>query len=97
MLSQAQNILSLFSTETNMVGGLKKKVNQFQIFIILVILLLIKGLLVYLIYNMLMPKILYSLSTKKDKNIMEITNNFRELTYFECLMLVILTNTLFSN
>jgi hypothetical protein len=47
--------------------------------------LFINGLIVYLLYNYLLPKIV------KFKE-----GEFRELTYMESVLLVILTNTLFG-
>jgi hypothetical protein len=90
----------LSSKSNNMYGG---KINQIQnnqtnntffiTFLIIILLLLLKGYIVYLIYNTLMPKLIYFYS---DKSLEEIQNNFREISFGESIMLVILTNTLFS-
>ena len=68
--------------------------NSFMIFLISFILLLIKGYIVYISYNILIPKIMYSLYV--NKSLEEIENNFRQLSYMESILLVILTNTLFT-
>lgn len=88
---------------------LAEKINQFggkgkssgsnsnpgTIFMLALITIFIKGLIVYLGYNLLIPKVMYSLNIHPGKTLDDYENNFRPLTYWECVVLVILTNTLF--
>jgi hypothetical protein len=63
-------------------------------FIIILISIFIKGLIVYLGYNLLMPKLMFSVAGA-GKTLEDIENNFRPLNYWESVILLILTNTLF--
>ena len=95
-----ENIINYLYSDNVMKGGklnnnqTTNKNNIFLIMILTFIYILIKGLIVYILYNILVPKLMYSLS--KDKTMDEIMKNFKELTYIECVLLVILFNTLFS-
>jgi len=101
-----QNITELFSNSSLMNGGsnnlnktLKVNVSNNQrnlliYFIFIVFMLLLKGFIVYLSYNFIVPKIMYSVS--KNDNLENIELNFKPISYSESLLLVILTNTLFS-
>jgi len=76
----------------------KSGVLLYSMFFILVALLL-KGIIVYLLYNYMVPKLIYSLSssTSNNKKTYEnIVDNFRTLSLTECILLVILFNTLFN-
>ena len=77
-------------------GGMKHKGNdtQIMIFMLALISIFIKGLIVYLGYNLLMPKLMFSVAGP-NKSLEDIENNFRPLNYWESVILVILTNTLF--
>jgi hypothetical protein len=93
-----QSIIQNFSSKSTMYGG---KLNQpnptnniFLTFLILIILLLLKGYIVFIIYNSLVPKLIHSFSD--NKSLENKPNNFRELSFTESILLVILTNTLFS-
>ena len=91
--------LAQYLTENNnkMYGGgnMKNKGDtQIMIFMLALISIFIKGLIVYLGYNLLMPKLMFSVSGA-GKTLEDIENNFRPLTYWESVILVILTNTLF--
>ena len=66
-----------------------------MVFILALVAIFIKGLIVYLGYNLLIPKLMYSLNVHPGKSLAEYENNFRPLNYWECVVLVILTNTLF--
>ena len=99
-----QNIAELFSMKTVMTGGTEKNTpfnnsytNKSNITLMVLfgtlIAILIKGLIVYLLYNFMVPKIMYSLSENKSLEIIE--SNFKTLSYSESILLVILTNTLF--
>ena len=101
-----QNITELFSYSSLMKGGsdnLNKTLkvnasnnqkNLFIYFIFIIFMLLLKGFIVYLSYNFIIPKIMYSIS--KNETLENIELNFKPLTYSESLLLVVLTNTLFS-
>ena len=103
-----QNIAELYTMSSYMQGGKLNKNNiqidginyankQKNILISLLMILfaiLLKGVIVYLLYNFLVPKIIYSLSENKSLEIIE--SNFKPITFSESVLLVILTNTLFS-
>ena len=59
------------------------------VFLFSLLSLLLKGYIVYLCYNMIMPQIINSLKSGAK------ANDFVEITYMEAVLLVILTNTLF--
>jgi len=92
-----KNIVKSFSANKSMHGGSinnnKSSSNMLMVFLISLIALLIKGYIIYLTYNIMVPKIIYSIS--ENKTLENIENNFRPLTYVESLLLVIFTNTLF--
>lgn len=94
-----QNIVDLYTSYNIMKGGKNmnsikpKETNFFILLLIILIYLLIKGLIVYIAYNYMVPKLMYSLSKKTME---EIKNEFRPITYTESILLVILFNTLFS-
>jgi hypothetical protein len=67
---------------------------EVMIFMLLLLTIFINGLIVYIGYNLLMPKLIFSVSGP-NKSLDEIENNFRPLNYWECVVLVILTKTLF--
>jgi len=97
-----KNIAELFSVSSIMQGGktnninnYTNKQNNFFISILMVLLLiLIKGSIIFLLYNFLVPKLIYSLSENKSLEIIE--SNFKTLSFSESVLLVIFTNTLFS-
>jgi hypothetical protein len=94
-----QNIVDLYTSYPIMKGGKNmnsikpKETNFFILLMIILIYLLIKGLIVYIVYNYMVPKLMYSLSKKTME---EIKNEFRPISYTESILLVILFNTLFS-
>ena len=91
-----QNIAELFTVLYSMSGGgsynnypkISIKDSALAIFIIFLILILLKGLIVYYTYNYMMPILIKSFSDD---------NKFTSLSYYESLILVILTSTLFSS
>jgi hypothetical protein len=96
------NIPDIFNITSSVMKGGKSmetyrplRRDPFMVFIIILLMILLKGLIVYLLYNNLVPKLIYSLSndyrTQED-----IINNFKTLTYSESILLVILFNTLFT-
>jgi hypothetical protein len=102
-----QNISELFSMSSMMQGGKSNK-NSFQssqisnkqtsivvAFIMILIAILLKGMIVYLLYNYLVPKIKHSLSSKNE-TLETIEDKFKPLTFTESVLLVIFTNTLFT-
>jgi hypothetical protein len=70
-----------------------KTFSVFLLFLLAIFLLLIKGFIVYILYNYLVPEIIYSLSNKSKE---DIENNFKPITFIQSILLVILFNTLFS-
>jgi len=103
-----QNIAELYTISSFMEGGKLNKNNTYiesinyankqkNILISLLIVLfaiLLKGIIVFLLYNYLVPKIIYSLSENKSLEIIE--SNFKPISFSESVLLVILMNTLFS-
>jgi cytochrome b subunit of formate dehydrogenase len=99
-----QNIAELFSISSVMQGGKMnnsmsnydgKQKNILMIILVLLVLLLIKGLIVYLLYNFMVPKIIYSFSENKSLEIIE--SNFKPISFSESVLLVILFNVLFTS
>jgi hypothetical protein len=72
-----------------------RRKNPFMILLIILFMILLKGLIVYLLYNNLVPKLIYSLSSD-NRSLEDIMNNFKPLSYSESILLVILFNTLFT-
>ena len=98
-----QNMAELFTLNSVMSGGKANMNNinfqskqKFILFSLLgyLIILLLKGLIVYLLYNFMVPKIIYSFSENKSLEIIQ--SNFKTISFSEGVLLVILTNTLFS-
>jgi hypothetical protein len=103
-----QNIAELYTMSSFFEGGKINKNNTYidsinyahkqkNILISLLMILiaiLLKGVIVYLLYNFIVPKIIYSLSENKSLEIIE--SNFKPISFSESVLLVILTNTLFS-
>jgi uncharacterized sodium:solute symporter family permease YidK len=94
------NITDFMTTSSIMQGGkLNNNVSNKQntvllSFVMIIIALLLKGFIVYLLYNYMVPKIMYSLSEHKSYETIE--SNFKPISFSESILLVILTNTLFS-
>ncbi len=94
-----KSILNMFSKQNSMVGGVKqplpanRPISIFALLFTLLIILLIKGYIVYLLYNMLIPELIYSFS--KDKSLEEIEDEFKPISYINAVMLVIFCNALF--
>jgi hypothetical protein len=98
-----QNMAELVTMSSSMNGGKMnnsnssmystKQTNVLIILLMTLIAILLKGLIVYLLYNFMAPKIIYSLSENKTLEIIE--SNFKPISFSESVLLVILTNTLF--
>jgi hypothetical protein len=67
---------------------------MFAVFIGALLIILIKGLIVYLAWNSVMPYIIYSLTPDPKKNRSEIINNFKPITYTQALLFTILVLSL---
>ena len=103
-----QNISELYTMSSQMNGGKINKNNlQYDNFnytnkqknlllslLMILFALLLKGFIVYLLYNFLVPKIKYSLS--ENKSLEEIESKFKEISFSDSVLLVILANTLFT-
>jgi hypothetical protein len=93
-----QTIAELLCTNQQLGGGNKQSANKMQFtlatFFLILLGIFIKGLIVYLGYNLIMPKLMYSVSSG-NKSLAEIEANFKPINYVESVILVILTNTLF--
>lgn len=98
----AENFIGAFFTNTNtQFGGLKNKMEQpqgaarfFSLFFLFLIIILIKSYIVYLGYNFVMPKLIYSLNQERSSTLEEVQNKFRPITFVESIILTILMNTL---
>ncbi len=94
-----KSIINMFSKQTSMIGGVKsnvpinKHIGMFELLLSLMIMLLIKGYIVYLLYNMLIPQLIYSFS--EDKTLEEIESDFKPICYMNAVLLVIFFNALF--
>ena len=92
-----QTIAELLCTNQQLGGG-KQVANKMQFtlttFFLILLGIFIKGLIVYLGYNLIMPKLMYSVGSG-NKSLAEIEANFKPINYIESVILVILTNTLF--
>lgn len=62
----------------------------------LIIIYTLRGFIVYITYNNIMPILILSLSQDPNKSEEKIRENFRILTYSESVLLVILTLSLVS-
>ena len=99
-----ENIATFLNSNQIMKGGKmnnsvmntqgNKSSNVFIIMVLTFIYIMIKGVIVYILYNMLVPRLIYSLS--KDRSVEDVQNNFKPITYIESVLVVILFNTLFS-
>jgi len=91
-------IASFFQKNGVMVGGGNgNKLGTFlYLLIIFIILLLVKSYIVQIAYNHVMPTLIYSMDVKSNMKYEEIKNNFRQITYVEAILVVILFNMLFS-
>ena len=87
-------ITSMSGGSKNTLNGVQKP-NFFVLMLITLLFILIKGFIVYLAYNLIIPKLIFSVS--KDRTLEDIEENFRPLSYLESIILVILANTLFSS
>jgi len=81
----------------NLVGGATKgspTPGKFNLMIVIMalLLLIIKTLIVYWGYNLLMPKLISTLTENPEK----IMSNYRPLTFWEALVLIILVSSLIS-
>jgi hypothetical protein len=78
----------------NNINYSNKQKNVLMSLLLILFVILLKGTIVYLLYNFLVPKIMYSFSENKSLEIIE--SNFKTISFSESVLLVILTNTLFT-
>jgi hypothetical protein len=100
-----QNIADIIqNNNNNMMGGRLNNSNHFSqnkhknFFIMLAVtllFLLLKGLIVYLTFNFMAPKLIHSL-VKPNDSPEHIEANFKQISYTDSILFVILFNTLFS-
>jgi len=96
-----ENIPDIFTISSNIMRGGKleqitpKRKNPFMILLIIIFMILLKGLIIYLLYNNLVPKLIYSLGSD-NRSLEDIINNFKPLSYNESILVVIFFNTLFT-
>jgi hypothetical protein len=91
-LIQAKSLMN--GGKTNSMNVSSKQNNVLLTLLIYLVILLIKGLIVYLLYNFLLPKLIYSVSENKSLEVIE--SKFKTITYTEAILLVIFVNTLFG-
>ena len=70
------------------VKGKKMKIDSLQFFLVILLVFLIKAFLVQWSYNTIMPKLIYNINGKQS--------DFRQLSYMEAIVVVILFNNLFN-
>ena len=96
------NLMNKINSSNSIMNGGKQSIQMtnnvktpsvISLFLIVLLLLLIKGFIVYTLYNYLVPEIIYSLSNKSKE---DIYNDFKPITFMQSILLVILFNTLFS-
>ncbi len=101
-----ENFVSSISSNdinTKMVGGaafnknVSKSSGFFTLLLVVLFILLIKAVIVYIGYNFIVPRIIYSLSQEPNKSLDKIEANFKKITYLEALILSIFVSTLFSS
>lgn len=92
------------SSESIKFGGLKSstvsqqpKGSMWILLVVVFIIILIKAFIVYLGYNFIVPKIMFSISQDPHKSMEKIEANFRKITYIEAIILSIFVSTLFSS
>lgn len=102
-----QNIADLINNNSNTMNGGKfnntnsnsfsqnKNKNFFVMLLVTLLFLLLKGLIVYLTFNFMAPKLIHSL-VKPNDTIEHIEANFKKISYTDSILFVILFNTLFS-
>jgi len=101
-----QNITELFNNNNGLMNGGKmnnsnatfsqnKNKNFLVMLLVTLLFLLLKGLIVYLTFNFMAPKLIHSL-VKPNDSIEHIEANFKQLSYTDSILFVILFNTLFS-
>ena len=92
------NMMNKINSSNLIMNGGKQNIikipSMFELFLFALLLLLIKGFIVYILYNYLVPEIIYSLSSKSKE---DIENDFKPITFMQSILLVILFNTLFSS
>ncbi len=88
------------------IGGLKssltsssapQKASIWVLHLIVFIIILIKAFIVYLGYNYIVPKLMFSMSQDPQKSMEKIEANFRRITFVEAIILSIFVSTLFSS
>lgn len=101
-----QNITELFNNNNGSMNGGKfnntnstfsqnKNKNFLVMLLVTLLFLLLKGLIVYLTFNFMAPKLIHSL-VKPNDSLEHIEANFKQLSYTDSILFVILFNTLFS-
>ncbi len=98
-----ENFVNSLSSNSVKMGGAKGALNSpatpsvFMLLLIVLIIILIKAFIVYLGYNFIVPKLMFSLSQEEGKSLEKIQSKFRPITFIEAIILSIFTSTLFSS
>ncbi len=97
-----ENFVNSISSNSLKSGGAKgmnvhSPPSMFMLLFVLLLIILIKAFIVYLGYNFIVPKLMYSLSQEENKSLMKIQSKFRPITFVEAIILSIFTSTLFSS
>ncbi len=99
------NFMETFVNSPNvpnaMIGGKRMDMRKprstgefFTLLLIFLIIILIKAYIVYLGYNYVMPRILYSLNQERSSTLQEVESKFRPISFTESIILTIFMNTL---
>ncbi len=98
-----ENFVNSLSSNSFKTGGAKNMMSSgnppsmFMLLLVLLIIILIKAFIVYLGYNFIVPKLMYSMSQEENKSLEKFKSKFRPITYIEAIILSIFTSTLFSS
>lgn len=66
----------------------------FALLFVFLIIILIKSYIIYLGYNYIMPRVIFSLNQDKSSTPQEVMSRFRPITFIEAIILTIFANTL---
>lgn len=98
----AENFVNSVISKTNMTGGVRGMGQEssparfFALLLVFLIIILIKSYIIYLGFNYIMPRIIFSLNQDKTSSPQEVMSKFRPITFIEAIILTIFTNTLFG-
>lgn len=97
----AENFVnSVMPSSNTMTGGVRGMNGAsstgrfFALLLVFLIIILIKSYIIYLGYNYIMPRMIFSLNQEKASTPQEVMSRFRPITFTESIILTIFANTL---